>query len=202
VQDHEKGWRLRDLAEAGDVGEVRALLEGPPPLDPDYVKGQYGKTALMLAALKGHREVVALLLHGGANPEAKDDHNWTALVHAANQGHWEVVALLLDWGANASARSNEGWTALTCAATRGHREMVALLLDRGADPSACTERGETALMSAAGNGHREVVALLLARGADATAHFKYKYADNMTENVEIKGLVQVRHSSRGGVVSS
>jgi ankyrin repeat protein len=178
-----KAQRLLTLAEKGDAGGVRALLDGPQPPHPDQAKNSDGWTALNLAALYDHREVVALLLDKGADIEAKPDYEGectgTSLIFAAASGHREVVALLLDKGADVEAKTYNGhgpcsgWTALIFAAQRGYREMVALLLDKGADVEAKDRLGSTALMIAADSsgyrGEGGVVALLLDRGANLEA---------------------------------
>jgi ankyrin repeat protein len=51
-------------------------------------------TALMLAAEKGHINVVTELLKGGANPDIKSDLDRTALDYARFGKHERVVELL------------------------------------------------------------------------------------------------------------
>ena len=67
---------------------------------------QNGKTALILAAGSGHREVSQALMTAGADKEAKD----------IVSGRWEVSQALMDAGANKETRdkvgvcvSRQGW---------------------------------------------------------------------------------------------
>lgn len=50
-----------------------------------------GRTALMLAARAGSRELVDLLLAAGARREDRDQQGWTAADHAQAQGHVDLV---------------------------------------------------------------------------------------------------------------
>lgn len=51
-------------------------------------------TALMWAALKGHRSVVELLLAGGANPSLQDRYGKSAAMLAREYGHTGICAML------------------------------------------------------------------------------------------------------------
>ncbi|NBR95459.1 MAG: ankyrin repeat domain-containing protein [Proteobacteria bacterium] len=54
-----------------------------------------GATALMLAAIEGHTEVVKLLLDKGADVNSRLETGETALILAAQGGHKEVMELLI-----------------------------------------------------------------------------------------------------------
>ena len=58
------------------------------------VADQSGKTALMIAAEKGHLEIVSALTSAGANVDVADQVGNTALNLAALQGHQSVVGCL------------------------------------------------------------------------------------------------------------
>ena len=58
-------------------------------------KAYYSK-ALIVAARKGHTEIVRLLVDAGADKDSRDNYRWTALLHAASGGQTEVARLLLD----------------------------------------------------------------------------------------------------------
>lgn len=65
-------------------------------VDPSLRYGYYGKTALLLAAEKGHYRVVELLLHSGkVGPDHRDALGCTPLSLAAHYGHEAIVKLLL-----------------------------------------------------------------------------------------------------------
>ncbi|GAX83177.1 hypothetical protein CEUSTIGMA_g10603.t1 [Chlamydomonas eustigma] len=86
--------RTTDLLQAcacGDVIRVRSLLERHVPPDcADYDN----RTGMMLAAVKGHLEVVQELLRWGGDPAAKDNFGTTAKSEAVKYGWTEIVQLL------------------------------------------------------------------------------------------------------------
>jgi ankyrin repeat protein len=54
----------------------------------------------LLAARKGHTEIVGVLLDKGASVDATDICGYTALINSAKNGHTEIVCLLLDRDVN------------------------------------------------------------------------------------------------------
>lgn len=118
--------------------------------------------------LEAMRDVAALLLEGGADPNAAAS-SGTVLMYAASTGHAPVVALLLDRGAALEARNAEGVTALYAAAVAGSADVTELLLARGAKVDAATKSGYTPLSYAARSGAAKVTTLLLEMGADPNA---------------------------------
>jgi ankyrin repeat protein len=67
-------------------------------------------TPVHTAALKGHAEVVTILLKAGAEVNAKVLENCTPLYYAAENGHAEVVKILLMAGADPRAADRAGKT--------------------------------------------------------------------------------------------
>ena len=63
------GRALKLAARAGDLAEVKKLVEAGAPVD---VPGPWGGTALILATWHGTPEVVEYLLEKGADPDAQD----------------------------------------------------------------------------------------------------------------------------------
>lgn len=126
-------------------------------------------TALMVAAEKGHAEVVSALLANGANPDVKTHGTWTALELAADMNRAEIVNMLLHGGARAGIQD-----ALMDACFRGQGDaaaaVVSLLLDAGADPNVGRfERSP--LIAAAIYGNHRIVERLLAAGVDPNLDF-------------------------------
>jgi len=85
-------------------------------------------TPLVLAAYRGHTEVVKLLLERGAFVNAREKRNGlSSLSHAVGRGDKELVAVLLAHGADPSLKAVDGRTALDRAEANGATEIVALL---------------------------------------------------------------------------
>ena len=161
--------RLKVLSEdmsADDITEIRALIKAGADVN---VKGTDGRTALWVAAWKGHAEIVKLLLESKADVNAANIYSATALILASHNGHTEIVKTLLEAKADVNAAHANGRTALSQAASIGNTEIAKLLLEAGADVDAKSRVGMTALWQAAEKGHAETVKALLEAKADVNA---------------------------------
>jgi ankyrin repeat protein len=128
--------------------------------------GAYGN-ALQAASLKGHFDIVQLLIDKGADVNAQVGAHGNALRAASSKGHLKVVQLLLDRGADLNASEDQHGSALYAASFEGQLEVIQLLLDRGADINKNSARFGGALHAASLGGHPEAMQLLPDRGADA-----------------------------------
>jgi uncharacterized protein len=148
----EKGWTV-----------VRALAElrGTDLEATDRL----GATALMYAALHGHRPTVADLVMRKAEVNRA---GWTPLHYAAANGHVEVVKFLLEHHAYIDAESPNRTTPLMMAARQDQPTTVQLLVEEGADPTIRNEAGFTAADYARGTGDARLARWLSER-ADAFA---------------------------------
>ncbi|CAK9054215.1 Kinase D-interacting substrate of 220 kDa B (Ankyrin repeat-rich membrane-spanning protein B) [Durusdinium trenchii] len=158
---------LHRACENNQVVEVERLLQ--KPLNPNGTGAAIDHPPMLLAAGRGHLEVVRLFLEAGAGQNAATQAKTTALIFAAQNGHSEVVQVLLEARADQNAAGENGDTALGVAAEDGHSEVVRLLLKARADQNAARQDWVTALMVAADGGHLEVARLLLEAGADQNA---------------------------------
>jgi len=83
--------RLFLAARDGDLARLNELLDSG--VDPNaLLRDEW--TALMIASLNNHPQVVAALLRRGAYPDAQNATGWTALMIAERKGHGEVASLL------------------------------------------------------------------------------------------------------------
>jgi ankyrin repeat protein len=133
---------LFDAVEAGDIDEVRTLLDGEAdvnatnperetshgtPLTRPYV------TPLHQAAERANTDMVKLLLDHGAAVDGHDGYGNTPLFWAVWDNHTEVVKLLLDSGADANAKNSAGTSLVSKASEDGNNEIVALLTQHGGE---------------------------------------------------------------------
>jgi ankyrin repeat protein len=134
-----------------------------------------GDLVLGIAAVYGHRDVVAALLNAGADINAADL-NGTALHRAAANGHLEIVKLLIERKADINTKMphgrHKGATPLFDAARSGNVELVRFLISSGATVDAPTENGVTPLMIASLEGNTHVIDALVAAGAFVNATSK------------------------------
>ena len=86
-----------------------AELNAPDP--------RLGSTPLSIATIKGHADIVKLLLKSGADPSARNKDGGTALHYACLLGRPEIAMLLVDHGADANATAINGDTPIDVAAT-------------------------------------------------------------------------------------
>lgn len=115
-------------SENGNKKVVEFLLNINPHSIYQLGVGDY--SALMFAAMRGHQDIVKILLCKGAKIDQSNYHRGTALTYAAYNGHDKVVELLLKHGANVDKVARLGGTALMLAAKNGHNKVVKLLLDK------------------------------------------------------------------------
>ncbi|EER13400.1 ankyrin repeat domain containing protein [Perkinsus marinus ATCC 50983] len=129
---------------------------------------QYGRPALVRAALWRRPDLVRELLHEGADPTESTSGGETALFSAVRGGHLYKAEFLLD---NGAAVDKEVWgrTALHEAVRVGAVDLMRLLLKHGANPNLIAKNGQTALHFAAVNGHPGAVELLVEEGVNLNA---------------------------------
>jgi uncharacterized protein len=148
--------------ERGDTGLILALRENSMNVFDVLVnargtdieiKARNGDNALMIAAYKGNRRAVEVLLAKGAEVNRP---GWTALHYAAAGGHNEIVQILLDRSAYIDAASPNNTTPIMMAARGGHILTVKLLLDEGADAMLKNDLGMTAIDFAKSVNRRDI----------------------------------------------
>ncbi|THK36351.1 ankyrin repeat domain-containing protein [Ensifer sp. MPMI2T] len=154
---------LHDAARDGDVGRVKELIDqGAKVADPD----DSGEPALLIAALAGKSDVVALLLERGSDIEIRNKGGLTALHAAAYGGNLDTVKLLVEKGAAVNDDNNfYRMTPLHAAAEEGHADVVAFLLANKAVVEAKERNGYTPLTQAGWREHWDAAGLLLKAGA-------------------------------------
>jgi len=148
-------------AEDGKVVDVTKLINSGRISHVDAVKDHDGRTALILAAVQGHANVVKCLVdtfHASVDAVDMSDGR-TALLHASSFGHTETVIALAARGANVHARGKNGETSLLLAARFGHADTVIALKQHNATDVEDVY-GNTALTMARTRGLTNVVRAL------------------------------------------
>ena len=194
--------RQRDTVIEPQQGE-RSPLRSPIQWRPDFwidsssinAPTKSGETPLISAISAGDDELVRLILHRGADVEARCADQITPLMHAVICERHAIVDLLLESGAQVDTMII-GWTVLHRAAAMNDTTIVTLLLAKGANIEARSpkdfipdrnplarigssdvveyekieaydaDKGWTALSRAAASGDEAMVRLLVEHGAD------------------------------------
>ena len=148
------------------VSLIMAAKGVDPPLMLNAVdQEQFGRNALMLAALHGYQSILLEILgRPGIDVNYRDTKGYTALALASTTTHVSVVKILLNY-VDVDSPNNIGSTPLIIAAEGGKDEMVMEMLKHNADWRLQNHDGHTAFMKAIIHGHPQVVKVLLAHKA-------------------------------------
>jgi len=120
---------LLNSAEKGDHKEVERLLKAGA--DVDARRKIEGWTALIFAALNGHKEVARVLIANKAEVDAKcSELGRTALFYASSgargfsEGHFEIVKMLIENGADVNAKDKGGQSVLQMSDSEKAKEFL------------------------------------------------------------------------------
>ncbi len=179
----------------GDLPSTARPRMEEPPAQKQRVLGPL----LIEASKNGDRDMMNVLMNGGANPDSADSQGATPLMFAARTRCVSCVAALLKRGADVRLKDRHGDTALDMARRAGRTrsaelilahdpekgpaalliasreglaDLVQCLVDNGVDVNATDRDGNTALMAASETGNLDIVNILLRKGADVRARNK------------------------------
>lgn len=141
----------------GSLKAAQALIAAPGTKVDERTPDD--ETPLMLAALRGHADLVRALIARDADVNKT---GWTPLHYAATHGHLDIMRMLLEAHAYIDAESPNGTTPLMMAAHYGTAAAVVLLLEAGADPALKNQQGLTAIDFAERANRRDVAARIAA----------------------------------------
>ncbi|XP_071098528.1 serine/threonine-protein phosphatase 6 regulatory ankyrin repeat subunit B-like [Haliotis cracherodii] len=141
-------------------GGNRSILENVLTLFDINSRGQYDRTALMVAAMCAKKDVVDLLVSKGADLTLTDDYNDTVLHLACGVGNRSIVEQLLQLF-DINSRGQHGQTAEMMAALYAKKDVFDLLVSKGADLTLTDDYNDTVLHLACGGGNRSIVEQLL-----------------------------------------
>ncbi|GMN38168.1 hypothetical protein TIFTF001_007403 [Ficus carica] len=180
---------LHEAAAKNRVDLIEILCKSRSRIDVNSVDS-INRTAIHVAAARGHVEALKFLLSIGANADLADDRGWTPLHYSSSAGHRDAVETLLEHCNAKYAVDGEGKTAFSLAAENGHAELLPLLrlndalhrasrlddvggvkscLAEGAAVDGRDQNGWTPLHRAAFKGSVECARVLLGHGAPVDA---------------------------------
>ena len=159
---YSESYKLMKAIQDGDYYAAKsAILNGA------QVNGRndHGIPYICLAADKGDRDMVYILLDQGANPNLTRRDGETALMIAADHNFVDMANTLLYFKADVNEVDRNGETALIKAARLGNREIVMKLIDAQAELDHQDYTGKSALNYALDNRRTRVADDLKKAGA-------------------------------------
>lgn len=150
-------------AEIANLGICEDLLAHGAKIAPDVGK-KSPSTPLHLAARRGQKDLVVLMLKWNAPVNIRDFRGRTSLHRAASYGHVDVVEQLLASSASVVAEDNKGRTALFLACANGHKNTARKLWLSGSKLSQRDHWQRSMLHAAANTGHESIIEMLLSAG--------------------------------------
>jgi len=160
-------------AEVGDVEAVRALIASDRYKDGKSIldkrdESQYKNTPFLVAAEKGHVDVMSVIHEKKPDVLQQTDENRdNALHHAASNGRLAAVDQLLEWDPKLiDARDKGGKTSFMLAAYYGHVKVMEALFAKGGEKllTQTDNSGTTPFILAASSGHVGALKALYAKG--------------------------------------
>ncbi|KAM4875402.1 ankyrin repeat and death domain-containing protein 1B isoform 1-T1 [Thomomys bottae] len=125
-----------------------------------------GRKPFLLAAEKGHVEMIEKLTFLNLQTSEKDKEGNTALHLAAMHGHSPAVKVLLTQWQEVNETNENGETPFFLAVEGGHEECSKVLLAAGSDANVPNKHHVNVLQIATRNGHASLVNFLLSENID------------------------------------
>ncbi|THU58798.1 hypothetical protein C4D60_Mb03t18240 [Musa balbisiana] len=160
-QEAELALGVNSAAYHGDINRLKVLINaGADPNKTDYD----GRTALHMAACKGHEQVVKFLIQRGSNVNCIDKFGTSPLFEAMKAGNDRIAAILVENGAILNL--DDAGNYLCEVVTNGNIDLLRCLLEYGANPNSKNYDRRTPLHVAASEGLHLMANILIEFGAN------------------------------------
>lgn len=151
---------------AGDLQRVRQFILDGAKIDAAHPRTKF--TAVHLAVIHSHQDLLTLFLRLDANLEAATMTGSTPLMIAAQQGDLRTVKRLLDAGASVRASDVNGQTTANhYAPLSGNADLVRTVVEAGGKMAVPDKLGMDGLFRAVDSGNEEILKLALEETRDA-----------------------------------
>nr|XP_009392582.2 PREDICTED: potassium channel KOR2-like isoform X2 [Musa acuminata subsp. malaccensis] len=160
-QEAELALGVNSAAYHGDISRLQVLINaGADPNKTDYD----GRTALHMAACKGHEQVVKFLIQRGSNTNCIDKFGTSPLFETLKTGNDRIAAILVENGAILNL--DDAGNYLCEVVTNGNIDLLRCLLEYGANPNSKNYDRRTPLHVAASEGLHLMANILIEFGAN------------------------------------
>ena len=142
--------------------------------------------ALLIAYLRGHIDVMEVLLDNGAHIDAVDGNQDSCLNYACQKGDVKMIKFLVSRGADATVYNRKGYSPFITAYNTGNREAIDLFLQHAVDLNAMNngwwlgnvaQQCPSPLIHVCAAGDIEMIDLLMQHGADINLQYIDKDVD-------------------------
>ncbi|GAM24132.1 hypothetical protein SAMD00019534_073070, partial [Acytostelium subglobosum LB1] len=166
-----------------DIKKLREMID--TGVDVNLCEYGKGTTPLHIAAARGHRQAMELLVFRGADVNAQDNRGITPL-HSLVTNRYDVMALwLIRHGANIHMQDTNGYSSYDMAHSWFQREMVAAAEGKPVLSEDLVERGQTPIINKPSI--REITPV-----TDTTEVIKFFYRHGNFKSVRINANETVR----------
>jgi uncharacterized protein len=192
VPDADDAEKYLEASRRGDLRSVQAAVEQSVDLD---VVDRDGRTAILLAAIHGHHDVVEHLIDAGADIDRQDNMSVNPFLHGCMVNDLRLVQVMVAAGTDLRRLSRFGGNGITPAAEKGHLEVVQELLEttdinvNHTNWVGWTPLIEAIILNDGGPRQQAIVKLLLDYGA--SPHLTDKYGVSPLELARGKGYSEI-----------
>uniref|UniRef100_A0A915HP45 Protein kinase domain-containing protein n=1 Tax=Romanomermis culicivorax TaxID=13658 RepID=A0A915HP45_ROMCU len=173
----------------GDLALLDAVLQ-TPNVDVN-VKSSLQMTALHIACMCGHAEVIEKLIQYGGEVNCQDWVKYTPLHVACYFGHEKAVKRLLSNKADPNQAAGVHDRPVHLACSKGYVNVTKLLLDARADPSLKDDEGNGVLHFCCKAGHTSLLEVLLQQQFGVNAHDVNVYEDTALHVACYNGKLEI-----------
>lgn len=124
-------------------------------------RDEKGLTPLYFSALNGARDIVNILIEGGADATLASNDSLEPIHAAAKTGRKDIIKLLIENGAYVDSTDRDGKTSVMYAIENGKQDAAKFLLSLDADKFSVDNNGRTLLDYATKAGLRDLVLSLI-----------------------------------------
>jgi ankyrin repeat protein len=193
-EENDEGWSNIHLAAFNGRLETTAILLDLGADPNKRISEGSGNTPLYLATIRGHTNVMALLLESNAQVNFMNENGNTAIHGAVIANQLNAIDILYQAGADINSQNNNKKTPLHMAVIEGNLNAVNMLLRMGANPNLPDRHGFTALHIASKNKLADIVEVLIKFGANIGARTRdNRVPSQLTKNKQILTLLKNSH---------